>query len=93
MQKVPNHMPQKSSDQVDESLLIDTRTSLLREEITGESSAELRSDSSNRSSLALGEKISYNQKCKIFDSALRKIEIDNFVIFDKVDEFLMMKNK
>ena len=93
MQKLPTHMPQNSSDQVEESLLIDTRTSLLREEITGESSAELRSDLSNRSSLALGEKISYNQKCKIFDSALRKIEIDNFVIFDKVDEFLMMKNK
>eukprot|EP00347_Sterkiella_histriomuscorum_P014265 403361542 len=38
-----------------------------------------------------GESTIYNQKCRIFESALQKIELNNFVIHSKVDEFLLMK--
>lgn len=34
---------------------------------------------------------SYDQKCKIFESALRKIDLEDFIIHDRVDEFLKEK--
>lgn len=40
-----------------------------------------------------GESTIYNHKCKMFDSALRKIDLENFVIHSKVDEFILMRQK
>ena len=52
----------------------------------------LQNNESERSSLAIdGGGSTYTKKCRIFESALRKIEIDDFVIYDKVDEYLKMK--
>lgn len=52
---------------------------------------QTESDDGNRSSIETIDSSAYNQKCRRFESALRKIELDNFVIYDKVDEFLLMK--
>lgn len=47
--------------------------------------------SANVSYKGWGESTIYNHKCKLFDSALRKIDLENFVIHSKVDEFILMK--
>jgi len=39
----------------------------------------------------MGENSAYNYKCQRFESALRKVDLDNFVLYNKVDEFLLMR--
>ena len=34
---------------------------------------------------------SYNAKCLMFESALKKIELEDFVIHDKVDDFIKLR--
>ncbi|CDW85758.1 UNKNOWN [Stylonychia lemnae] len=74
-----------------DTIVINNTNGLLNESLNICSESEQSCLTSNRSSIQMGDSSTYNYKCQRFESALRKVDLDNFVLYNKVDEFLLLR--